>query len=528
MISHSISHHCIVEILGVACLSAVLAGCGGGSTGSSTHPGEKLSITSPALPDGMLTFTYNQTVQASGGTAPLSWHIVSGNLPHGLSTDSSSTNTLTISGVPDAKQTATFVIQVNDAANQSVSQSCTVKISNLASARLLPVTGQGSSGVIEIQGLSAGAFNPMSWQRGTLNWTPDFRMPLLAPLTSGQCQNIYAPWPLEQPTGWRLFYGGWDGSTTCNDRVYSVTTQDFTSFQNRTVVIDHGDFLHVNNENVSQLPDGSMHMICTIAVDQTSNGKPAYFSSPDGTSWNGITEPYSARLSDIVSIPNDQNYLGWDFNGGNVLLSDAGAWTLYYSVGIYGGIGQVYRATSSSPPIFQKTGIALNTSHYVNDVKKFSVGGKTWYLASLYVERATFDPSAPTLSYSLSSDGVTFGQEQTLFAGAGTLDKFLMTPSFVIRNGRILGVLYGGNPIDLLSSNQIFARWLQKQLVITDDTGAQATIFGAYGPDRLWLQVPPSGSITGNISVYAEDGVTPLGKGQVNLTSGQSYMLFLN
>ncbi len=119
-------------------------------------------------------------------------------------------------------------------------------------------------------------------------------------------------------------------------------------------------------------------MICTIALTQTSNGKPAYFSSPDGITWNGTPEPYSAQLGDVVSIHNDPNYLGWDFNGGNVLLWDNNAWTLYYSVGIYGSIGQLYRGTSVAPPV------------YANDIKELQAGGKTWYLMALYIEEATF------------------------------------------------------------------------------------------------------------------------------------------
>src|SRR5579864_130571 len=98
-------------------------------------------------------------------------------------------------------------------------------------------------------------------------------------------------------------------------------------------------------------------------------GQAGLFFSPDGVTWNGSPEPYSAQLSDMVSIPNDSDYPGWDFNGGNVLLWDKNAWTLYYSVGIFRGIGQVFRATSSSPPSFQKTGVALNTQDYSNDVK---------------------------------------------------------------------------------------------------------------------------------------------------------------
>ena len=42
-------------------------------------------------------------------------------------------------------------------------------------------------------------------------------------------------------------------------------------------------------------------------------------------------------------------------------------------------------------------------------------------------------------------------------------------PAFVTKEGSILGVLYGANPLDLLNAaNQIYARWLQKKVVITD------------------------------------------------------------
>ena len=65
-------------------------------------------------------------------------------------------------------------------------------------------------------------------------------------------------------------------------------------------------------------------------------------------------------------------------------------------------------------------------------------------------------------------------------------------------------------------------------MLITDNTGAQVAVQGAYGPDRQRIQAPASGSITGSFVVYAEDGVTPLGKGAANLTAGQAYTLVLN
>ena len=508
---------------------AVTIACGGGGASApSSPPAPKLSFVTPPLPSGMLTFPYSQNIKVNGGGSPFRWRISSGNLPQGIALASSSSNSVTISGMPSTAQSSTFSIAVTDSKSQTASQSYTITINNLAMAQLLP-QGQAPAGIIEIQGLSAGPFNPASWQRNTLNWVPDVRTPMLAPLTTGPWQNIYSPWALEQPNGWRMFYGGWDGTATPNDRVYSVTTSDFLSFQNRILVIDHGDFQHVNNVNVTQLTDGSMHMICTVLVDPNSNDKPAYFSSRDGISWNGTPEPYSAKLSDVVSVANDPSYPGNDFNGGNVLLWDGNAWTFYYSVGIYGGIGQVYRATATSPPAFQKTGIALNTLHYANDVKKFVVAGKTWYLMALYIERVNPDPTPPIFTFSMSADGVTFGSEQNLFSAASSADTFLMTPSFVTAGPAILGVLYGANPTDLgAATSQIFARWLQRKAVFTDNSGTEVLIKGAFGPDRQWLQAPASGLVTVNIALYAEDGIAPLGKGSVTLTAGQSYTLVLN
>src|SRR2546426_1178211 len=77
-------------------------------------------------------------------------------------------------------------------------------------------------------------------------------------------------------------------------------------------------------------------------------------------------------------------------------------------------------------------------------------------------------------------------------------------------------------------SNRIFARWLQKRVVITDSSGVQYFAQGGYGPDRQWFHAPTSGTLEGTMVVYAEDGLTPLGSSFVNLTSGKAYTLVLH
>jgi len=512
-------------------LTLLESGCGGGT--HTAPPPAAVSISTTSLADGMVTFPYSQTILATGGVAPFVWSVPSGSLPHNVTLASSSVSSVALSGSPDTAQTATFTIQVKDSKNQNAAQAYTINIAPTGFVQLQAVPGQVPAGVVEIQGVAAGPFNPNYWQGNTLNWVPDVRIPMFAALTTGPWQNIYAPWALEQSTGWRMFYGGWDGTATSNDRIYSVSTPDFLSFNNRTLVIDHGDFLHVNNANVTQLPDGSMHMICTTGIDNVipgvANSKVAYFSSPDGITWNGTPEPYPARISDLITaIANDPNYPGWDFNGGNVLLRDGNAWVLYYSVGIYGGIDKVFRATSSSLPSFSKAGVALNTPHYSNDVKKFPAGGRNWYVMALYIERVTPDPTPPVFTFSLSNDGITFGPEQNLFAGAFAADKFIQTPSFVTTGNSVLGVLYGANPTDLLAAtSQIFTRWLQKKIVFTDVSGTSYVPEGGYGPDRQWFQAPASGTLQGTIWVYAEDGITPLASASMDVVGEKSYQLVL-
>jgi hypothetical protein len=424
--------------------------------------------------------------------------------------------------VPPAAQTGSLSIHF-DATSGGISHGAVLTLTVTpvsGTAELQEVPGQVPTGYLEIQGVSAGAFNPTHWQKNTLNWVPDVRMPTLAPKTTGPFQNIYAPSALEQTTGWRLFYGGDDGSDTPNDRVYSGTTRDFLTFDNRTLVIDHGAFAHVNNVNVQQLLDGSLHMICTGGDPSgLPADKPAYFSSPDGVTWNGSTEPYSARLTDIISIQGYALFSSGNFNGANVLLRDNGAWVLYFT-DWQNDPHTTYRATASTLPNFQFQGVALKTDHAVNDVKKFTINGTSWYLIGLH-------NNDQSLRYSLSNDGVNFASEQTLFNHQSAQDLYMVALGFVTRGNEMLGVLYGASAVETLDQNRIFARWLQKRLVITDSSGVQYFAQGGYGPDRQWFPVPASGFLEGTMVVYTEDGVTPLGSSVVTLTTGKAYTLVL-
>jgi len=420
--------------------------------------------------------------------------------------------------VPPNTQAGTFSVRLTASSGKSfrtVILNLTVEPVSGA-AVLQEAAGEVAAGVIEIQGVSAGSFNPTYWQQNTLNWVPDVRAPLFAALATGPLQNIYSPWAIEQSGSWRMFYGGDDGSNTPNDRVYSVTTKDFLTFQNRTLVIDHGVFMHVNNVNVQRLPDGSMHMICTVFPDSMGLNKPAYFSSPDGVTWNGSPQPYQAQFGDIVDILGYSGYQSGDFNGGNVLLRDNDSWVLYFYDNTNNG--QIFRAAGDSPHTARLTGIALQTGHDPNDVKKFVVAGQSWYLMGLM-------SNAEEIWYSLSRDGVLFPIEQTMFLHQSVQDMGIVSLSFVTSGSQLLGVLYGASTNPETSNNQIYGRWLQKRIVLFDSSGNTYVPLGSYGPDRLRFAVPQS--FTGTMVVYSEDGLTLLATTIVTVRPGQAYQLIV-
>jgi hypothetical protein len=74
------------------------------------------NILTSSLVSGTTGSTYSQTLQASGGTTPYIWSIVSGALPSGLSLNGS---TGAISGTPTTAGTSNFTVQVRDSSSPS-------------------------------------------------------------------------------------------------------------------------------------------------------------------------------------------------------------------------------------------------------------------------------------------------------------------------------------------------------------------------------------------------------------------------
>jgi len=390
--------------------------------------------------------------------------------------------------------------------------------------------GQTPLGYVEIQGVSAGAFNPSYWSNNRLHWVADVRFPLLAPRMGGVFRNIYAPSVVEEGEGFRFFYAAWDGINEGTDRVYSVTTPDFIDFYDRHTVIHNGDFIHVSNVNVLKLEDGTFHMAATAAPGRNASNTPIYFTSSP--------EPYPARHADEVMIVGYDTPERKNFNGANVLLHDNDGFRLYFTN--WRDPGKMYWGEGKDPHTIQFGGLALETRLAVNDVKKFTVDGQPWYVAAFHKkgDASPDQKDVNRLFYSLSQNGHTFGETHTMVASREELDRNIFAVGFVSRKDRILGVLYGAGPSFRSNRNQIFGYWLQKRILLTADRSgkfAEYEASAALGPDRQLIKLPPllpplsnepiNVNFEGTLTVFAEDGVTPLGSQKVGLRPGTVYRI---
>ncbi|MCL6520000.1 MAG: hypothetical protein K6T99_09210 [Armatimonadetes bacterium] len=379
------------------------------------------------------------------------------------------------------------------------------------------IPGQAELGTVEILGVGSGKFRPKLWEKGNLNFVPDIRHPLIEPRKRGLFRNIYAPSVVETPNGWRIFYGAWDGVDSGNDRIYSVFTQDFLDFQDRQIIIEHGRFIHVCNVSAIRLPSGEYRLMCTVYPDAKKLNKPATFHSYDGIHWNGKRMPYHAELSDIISIDGYDKYAEADINGMNVLLYENKLFRLYFNN--FKDFGKVYRATSRDGKHFEFDGAVLEIPAVVNDVKKFAVGRRVYYLMGLHM-------NTDKLWYSLSRDGISFEPARILAQNLGDADRYIVAIGWVVKGQRVLGFLYGAGAVPSLNRNRIFARWLQKKVVFIAEDGTKYEPSGALGPDRAIIKVPADKQVNGHFTVYDEDGSKIIvSKAPAKLISGAVYVL---
>lgn len=122
-----------------------------------------VSITTTSLPNGTVNTAYSATLQATGGIAPITWSIVSGALPAGLTLD---TSFGVISGTPTALGTSNFTVQASDSSTPQQTAQAALSITLQAGPLRIATTSlpAGTTGTTYSAFLQAnGGTPPVAW-----------------------------------------------------------------------------------------------------------------------------------------------------------------------------------------------------------------------------------------------------------------------------------------------------------------------------------------------------------------------------
>jgi len=135
--------------------------------------GSALSLTTTATPQGTRFVPYTTTLSATGGVAPYTWTIVSGNLPAGLALSAAGV----ISGNPTTVGTSNFSIRVADSGGATVSRGFSIAIIQ----GVLQITTQNLPGGIQGFAYSqqmdaAGGPTPFTWSIVAGSLPPGFSL----------------------------------------------------------------------------------------------------------------------------------------------------------------------------------------------------------------------------------------------------------------------------------------------------------------------------------------------------------------
>lgn len=240
-----------------------------------------LVVSTTSLPSGTIGAAYSATLQVSGGTAPYTWSIASGNIPAGLSLN---TNTGLISGTPTASGTANFTASVTDSESPAQTKSVTLSIAIAPAAAPLTITSStlpsGTQNSMYTSTLQAtGGTGPYTWSLGSGSSLPAG----LSLAASGAISG--------KPTG----YGNFSFGVTVKDSGSPAQTVSATVTLS---VVQAGSPLAIGT---TTLPGGVPNQTYSTTLNATGGMSPYTWTLASGTLPAGLS--FAASTGVISGTP---------------------------------------------------------------------------------------------------------------------------------------------------------------------------------------------------------------------------------
>jgi len=249
-------------------------------------PPQPLNITTTSLANGTVGQPYNVSLQATGGTTPYTWSLVTGSLPAGLTL---SLGAGAITGTPTQAGNFSFTVQVTDTSTppQTDTQALTLVIAYVSTPLTITTTTlpQGTVGISYSTTLQAtGGTLPYTWSLNPGSSLP----PGLTLSPSGTLSGI--------PTLANLF-----SFTVQVTDSSSPTPQSATKVLN--LIIDYP--VSALTITTMTLPAGTVGSAYSVTLQATGGSPPYTWSlNPGSTLPPGLTLSPNGTLSGIPTLAN--------------------------------------------------------------------------------------------------------------------------------------------------------------------------------------------------------------------------------
>ena len=372
--------------------------------------------------------------------------------------------------------------------------------------------GNVASNENEIRNVGSDGFDPNKFS----NWNFEYRKPFIA-ANSGGNSNIYAPTLVKNGGAWNVFFGGWDGTTDFHDRIsLTVTGDDFLTFGSHALVINSGIMDHVNNGSALKTGVNQWWLYyTTLPTGSGAKNKPCYATSANGLNFT----PNAGNSNYSLTMTGYSPWANADVNGSNVMLNKNGTYHLYFD-NFTTNLDGVHYAISTDGINFTYQNAALTENGRVcNDVKEFTFNNQNYYVMMAHANTSA-------VFYSVSNNLSSFPTTQTLTNNFNSNDQYITAVGIASDNNRCLGLLYGAGAVPTLDHNAIYAKWLQKKVIFSNQYIYWGIGESGYGPDRIRLYMDNTVE-TGKFLVYDTDGQTLLYKSpSVTMRGGDIWEYF--